>query len=186
MTVNLGTSALATAWTSLAPSLAMPRCSYCLPTMNPVMFWRKTSGILRIAQRVMKCAPFSELSEKSTPLLARMPTGIAHDPGEAADERLAVELLEFLEAAAVDDPGDDLAHVERLPQVRRDDAVEFLAGRRPGLRGSAVSSSKRHGGSSVSTMFRAISRACSSFSGVVVGDAGDAAVDVGAAQVLVR
>ncbi len=75
MTVNLGTSALATAWTILAPSLAMPPCSYCLPTMNPVMFWRKTRGILRMAQRVTKWAPLSELSEKRTPLLARMPTG---------------------------------------------------------------------------------------------------------------
>ena len=74
-TVNFGTSALATAVTILAPCLAMPSCSYFLPTMKPVMFCRKSSGTLRRAQISMKCAPFSALSEKRMPLLARMPTG---------------------------------------------------------------------------------------------------------------
>ena len=49
MTVNLGTSAQATAVTSFAPSLAMPPASYSRPTMKPVMFWRNTSGIRRCA-----------------------------------------------------------------------------------------------------------------------------------------
>ena len=73
--MNFGTSALATAWTILAPSLAMPFCSYSLPTMKPVMFWRKTSGIFRRQHISMKWVALSALSEKSTPLLARIPTG---------------------------------------------------------------------------------------------------------------
>ncbi len=74
-TVNFGTAAFATAWTILAPSLAIPFCSYSFPTMKPVMFWRKTSGVRRWQHIEMKCVALSALSEKRTPLLARMPTG---------------------------------------------------------------------------------------------------------------
>ena len=91
-TVNFGTSAQATAITSFAPSRAIPPASYSLPTMKPVMFWRKTSGTRRLHASSMKCAPFCDDSAKRTPLLARIPTGIALDPRPAADERLAVEL----------------------------------------------------------------------------------------------
>jgi hypothetical protein len=49
--------ALATAMTILAPSLAMPPASYLRPTMKPVMFCRKSSGIFRCAQSWTKCAP---------------------------------------------------------------------------------------------------------------------------------
>ncbi len=75
ITVNFGTAAVATAMTIFAPSLAMPRCSYSLPTMKPVMFWRNTSGRRRCVHSSMKCAPLSALSEKRIPLLATMPTG---------------------------------------------------------------------------------------------------------------
>jgi hypothetical protein len=37
-------------------------------------------------------------SENRMPLLATMPTGIAVEVGEAADQRLAVERLELVEA----------------------------------------------------------------------------------------
>ena len=75
MTVNFGTSAQATAMTSFAPSRAMPPASYSLPTMKPVMFCRKSSGTRRLHASSMKCAPFCELSAKSTPLFARIATG---------------------------------------------------------------------------------------------------------------
>ena len=74
-TVSLGTSAQATAATILAPSLAIPPDSYFLPTMNPVTFWRNTSGVPRWQAISMKCAPFSADSENRIPLLARIPTG---------------------------------------------------------------------------------------------------------------
>ena len=65
------------------------------------------------------------------------------DAGEAADERVAVERLELVEAAAVDDPGDDLERVELVPVVLGHDPVEIgrvdggRLGRRelPGWRG---------------------------------------------------
>ena len=74
MTVNRGTTAFATACTILAPSLAMPARSYSRPTMNPVMFWRKTSGTPRRLHIWMKWAALRADSEKSTPLLATTPT----------------------------------------------------------------------------------------------------------------
>ena len=61
--------------TSLAPSLAMPRFSYSLPTMKPVMFCRKSSGMPRWLHSSTKCAPFSADSLNRMPLLATMPTG---------------------------------------------------------------------------------------------------------------
>src|SRR5204862_6626265 len=54
------------------------------------------------------------------------PDRVAPDPREAGDERRPVERLELVEARAVDDPRDDLAHVVRLPRALRDDAVELL------------------------------------------------------------
>ena len=45
---------------------------------------------------------------------------------EAGDEGGAVARLELVEARAVDDPGDDLAHVVGLPRVPRDHAVDLL------------------------------------------------------------
>ena len=74
ITVNFGTTELATACTILAPSLAMPPRSYCLPTMKPVMFCRKISGTPRMLHSSMKCVALSADSENSTPLLAMMPT----------------------------------------------------------------------------------------------------------------
>ena len=73
--VNFGTRAVATAVTILAPSLAMPPVSYFEPTMKPVMFCRKTSGMPRWSQSWMKWAAFWALSENRMPLLARMPMG---------------------------------------------------------------------------------------------------------------
>ena len=74
-TVNFGTSAEATAVTSFAPSLAMPASSYSRPTMNPVMFWRKTSGIRRWQASSMKWAPLSADWLNRIPSLARIATG---------------------------------------------------------------------------------------------------------------
>ncbi len=48
------------------------------------------------------------------------------DMGKAADQRLAVERLELLKLAAVDQPGDHLAHIIGLAHILRDDAVQFF------------------------------------------------------------
>ena len=51
---------------------------------------------------------------------------IAPDPGKAADQGLAVEPLELVELAAVDEAGDDLAHVIGPAGVGRDDPVDLI------------------------------------------------------------
>ena len=72
--MNFGTTEHATAVTSLAPSRAMPPFSYSLPTMKPLMFCRKTIGVLRWLQSSMKWAPLRADSENRMPLLATIPT----------------------------------------------------------------------------------------------------------------
>ncbi|MNV77103.1 hypothetical protein D3C71_1704990 [compost metagenome] len=47
------------------------------------------------------------------------------DAGEAAHERRAVQGLELIQLRAVDDAGDDLAHVIGGADVLRDDPVQF-------------------------------------------------------------
>ena len=73
----------------------------------------------------MKCAPFCDDSAKRTPLVREDPDRMALDPREAADERLAVQRLELVEAAAVDDARDHLARVELVAEVLGDEAVEL-------------------------------------------------------------
>src|SRR5205823_11495623 len=51
--------------------------------------------------------------------------GVALDGSEAADESLAVELLELLQAASVDDARDDLAHVHLVAEVLGNEAVQI-------------------------------------------------------------
>ena len=75
ITVSFGTRAHATAFTSFAPSFAMPRRSASLPTMKPATFCRNSSGTPRRLQSSMKCVAFSADSENRTPLFARMPIG---------------------------------------------------------------------------------------------------------------
>ena len=119
ITVSFGTAALATAWTILAPSLAMPPRSYSLPTMKPVMFCRKSSGTFRRAHIWMKCVAFSADSEKRMPLLATMPMRKPGQPRETADERRPVARLELLEARAVHEARDHFADVVGLAEVAR-------------------------------------------------------------------
>jgi len=76
MAVIFGTFAFETALTSLAPFLAMPSYSNFLPTIKPVIFYKKIIGVLRLQHSWTKWEPFRALSEKSTPLFATIPTGI--------------------------------------------------------------------------------------------------------------
>src|SRR6185436_4600091 len=54
------------------------------------------------------------------------PDLVAEDAREAGDDRRGVALLELLEARAIDDAGDDFAHVVGAADVARDHAVELL------------------------------------------------------------
>ena len=113
MTVNFGTLAQATAVTILAPSLAMPpRSRTCVPTMKPVMFCRNTSGTPRWLQSSMKCAPFERrLGEQDAVVGDDADRACQQMCAKPQTRRRAVERLELVEIGAVDDAGDDLAHV---------------------------------------------------------------------------
>ena len=130
--------------------------------MKPVMFWRKTSGILRWQASCTKCAPLSADSEKRMPLLATIADGIAPDVREAAHERVAVERLELGEARAVDEPRDHLAHVEGRALVGRDDAGELARGRRPAPRARPARATERPARPRSATASRSSASACSS------------------------
>ena len=62
---------------------------------------------------------------KQDPIIGDDADGIAVEPREAADQRRAIELLELVEDAAIDQAGDDLADVIGLLRIARDDAAEL-------------------------------------------------------------
>jgi hypothetical protein len=93
--------------------------------MKPVMFCRKTSGILRWQHSSMKCAPFSAAREQDA-VVGDDAHRHAVQVREAAHQRGAVAGLELVELAAIDDAGDDLAHVEGLARIGGDHAIQFL------------------------------------------------------------
>ena len=109
--------------------------------------------------------------------------GITPQSREAGNQRRAVAGLEFLEVAAVDQARDDLAHVVGLLDVRVDDAVDLLG---PKQRLAWLGDVQRQG-------FDAV-QAADDLAGdrqcmvvvlrKVIGDAGDAGVHVGTAQLL--
>ena len=117
-----------TALMSLAPLLDdAALLGLASPTMKPVMFCRNSSGVSVWLHSWMNCAPFCDSSENRMPLLAEDADREAADRRPAAHELVAVERLELLEPAAVDDAGDDLADVERDADVGRG-AAEQLVG----------------------------------------------------------
>ena len=105
-------------WRPRSPSWRRPwRCRRprtCWPTMKPVMFCRKTSGMPRWQQSSMKCAPFSADSREQDAVVGDDADRIAVEAREAGDQRRAVERLELVEARAVDEARDHLAHVVGL------------------------------------------------------------------------
>ncbi len=124
--VIFGTCAVETAVTIFAPSLAMPAFSYLRPTMKPVMFCRNSSGMARWTQSSMKWAPFCAALAEQNAIIGDDAHRRAVKLGEAGDERRAVARLEFVETRAVDDAGDDLAHVIGVARVGGNDPVNFL------------------------------------------------------------
>ena len=164
ITVSLGTAAPATAVTSLAPSRAMPRCSYSRPTINPVTFCKKISAG-RWQATSTKCALEGALGEEDA-VVGDDPHRVPLQAGEATDDGGAVAGLELAQPAAVHDAGDHLPHVEGGAQVRGDDPVQLgrvVAG------GSTGATSPRRGGGAGATprketIRRTMARAWSSFS----------------------
>ena len=182
-TVNFGTTELATAWTIFAPSFAMPARSYLLPD-------DEAGDVLQEQQR--HAAQVAQLDEvrRLERRLGEQDAVVGDDAdqepvqaGEAGDERGPVALLELVEARAVDQPGDELANIVRLPHVGAHDAVDLrrvvsgLFGRRHVGRQPLGGLQRRHDRARrcerVIVVFRK-----------VVGDAGEPRVHVGAAELL--
>ena len=73
----------------------------------------------------MKCAPFCDALGEEHAVVREDPDRVALDVRPAADERLAVQRLELVEARAVDDPRDHLARIRLRAVVVGDQAVEL-------------------------------------------------------------
>ncbi len=111
---------------------------------------------------------------------------IAPDPREAADQGRAVERLELVEVAAVDDAGDHLAHVVGRAHVGAGRCRRAPPGRRPAAGPRRPATSTRLVVFRLATMVRADGERMLVVVGHVVDHAGAAAVGVGAAQFLGR
>ena len=111
--------------------------------------------------------------------------GHAVHVGEPADEGVAVERLELVEQRAVDDACDHLAHVVGLAGVARDHAQQLRCVERRRL-GVAVDGGRGSRPVEVADDLAGDAQRMLVVVGVVVGNAGDAGVHVGAAQLLGR
>ena len=103
---------------------------------------------------------------------------------EAGDQRGAVVLLELVELRAVDDARDDLAHVVGLARVGRDDAVDLLGGIKRLSRFSEFSERPAFREFRFETMRRTSDEGVRVVQRVVVRDARDARMHLGAAELL--
>ena len=137
----------------------------------------------RLQASSMKCAPFCDDSAKRTPWFARIADRIALDAGEAADERLAVELLELVEARAVDDAADHRARVELVPEVLGNEAVQIRRVERGLLHRGELPRGRGRGIEVADDLARDRERVLVR-GRVVVGDARAPRVDVRAAELL--
>ena len=108
---------------------------------------------------------------------------MAFDVREPADQRGAVARLEFVEIGTVDDARDDFAHVVRLASGRTARHHTTHRARAPVDVVPRIGQGSCGRRSVLATIARTMPSACSSSTGEVVGDAGDAGVHVGAAEI---
>ncbi len=93
--------------------------------MKPVMFCTNSNGMSRWLHSWMNCAPFCDSSEKRMPLLAMHADRVAPQRGPSRHELGAVQGLELVELAGIDDSPQDLAHVEGNTDVGRCDPQQL-------------------------------------------------------------
>src|SRR5262249_41455881 len=102
----------------------IPACSTFEPTMKPGTSWRKTSGMLKASQRLVKRAGLS------AGWLSRVPAGrvgwLAAEAREAGDQGLCELRLDVEPLAVVDDLPDHVVHVVRLPRGLGHDLQQLL------------------------------------------------------------
>ena len=105
MTVNFGTTELATACTIFAPSLAMPPRSYCWPTMKPVMFCRKIERHAALVAQLDEVGHLQRRFREQHAVVGDDADEKAVQPREARDDRRRVALLELVEPRPIHDAG---------------------------------------------------------------------------------
>ena len=104
----------------------MPWRSTSVPTMNPGTSARNTSGMPNASQHQMKRAALSAESTNSAPplctgLLATMPTGRPSSRPKPDDHLGREQRLHLEEAVGVEQPVEQVVHVERDVLVGRHD-----------------------------------------------------------------
>ena len=137
----------------------------------------------RLHASSMKCAPFWDDSAKRMPAVREDPDWEALDPRKAADEGGAVERLELVKAAPVDDPCDELERVELVPEVLRDEPVQVGRIGDGRLRRCQLPRQRRRVAEVSDDLPREGERVLVG-GRVVVGDTRATRVDVGAAELL--
>ena len=71
----------------LGSVLAMPPCSASLPTTNPMVFCRNTSGIFLWQHSSMKCVPFTAQCRVQDPVVCHDANRVAVEPREPRHQR---------------------------------------------------------------------------------------------------
>ena len=135
------------------------------------MFCRNTSGVRFWSHKLDEVRGLQRAVVEQHAVVGEDADLVAPDAREAADQRRAVVRLVFVEAAAVDDARDDLAHVEAGLDVVGDDAVELcrVVVRRP--RARAVDALSSPPACDCATISRAMAIACVLVVGRVVAGA---------------
>ena len=137
----------------------------------------------RCAHSSTKCAPFQRALGEQHAVVGDDADQHAGEPREAGHQRRSVARLELVELGAVDQPGDDLAHVVLLAQVDRRDRLQLLGRIERLARGDDVVRRLRRTveigdrAARQRQRLRVVARQR-------VGDAGDAGVQIAAAEVL--
>ena len=183
-TVNFGTTEQATAVTSLAPSRAMPRVLVLAPDHEAGDVLQEDQRDAALVAQLDEVRALERRLAEQDAVVGHDADRVAPDVGEAGHQRLAVERLELLEAAAVDDAADDLAHVVRRAGVGGHDVVEGRGVERPAPPARGPPTGAGPGAGSVSTMRAHDGQRVGVVVGEVVDDAGLAGVHVAAAEVL--
>ena len=132
----------------------------------------------------MKCAPLSADFGEQHAVVGEDRHRHAPDMREAAHQRRAVERLELVELAAVDEPGDHLVHVVGRAHVLGDDRIEFFGVELRRSRLRQVQLARLWSAPRCETISRRMVSACSSFSATWSATPDFLRVQLAAAQVL--
>jgi hypothetical protein len=90
------------------------------------MFCKNSSGMPRCSHSSMKVRAFQRALAEQHAVVAQDADRVAVDAGKAGHQGGAVAGFELAEAAAIHQPGDDLAHIVGLAEAGRQDAVDLF------------------------------------------------------------